>query len=102
MLFETTRFRGGLGDSVGARGMIGPRFHKTGIKQTAQFGDAGVVGGHDHLVKFLALFGPFDDVLKEWFPEKGMERFPGEAGGGPAGRDDPNDACFFVVYIYPP
>lgn len=88
-------------DSIGACGVVRAGLNKTGVERTAEVGDAGVIGGHDEIVEFLALGSPFEDVLQERFPKERMEGFSGEAGGGPAGRDDANDSIL-VVYENPP
>ncbi len=94
--------RGGFGDAVGAGGMISASANGASAYGVADFGDAVIVGGDDEFIDFLTERSTFEDVLEEGFAEEGMEGLSGEASRGPAGRDDPNDACFFVVNINPP
>ena len=93
---------GGFGDAVGAGGMVGAGPDGAGADGGAKVCDAVVVGGDDEFIEFPAEGGAFEDVLEKRFAEKGMKGLSGEAGGGPAGRDDPNDSCFFVVNDNPP
>ena len=93
---------GGFGNSVGAGGVIGAGANGAGANGLAEVGDAVVVCGDDEFVEFLTEGGALEDVLEERFSKQGMEGLSGEAGRGPAGRDDPNDSCFFVANINPP
>ena len=88
--------RGRLGNAVGSRRMIGTGGHKTGTEGITELGDALVVSCHQQFVKFPASAGSFNDMLQEWFAEEGVEGLSGEAGGGPAGRDDANNASLVV------
>jgi len=93
---------GGFSDAVGASGVIGAGADGTGIDGFAEADNAVVVCCDDQFIKFPAPGSSFKNVLKERFSEEGMEGLSGEAGRGPAGRDDTNDSCFFVVYMNPP
>jgi hypothetical protein len=94
--------RGGFGNSIGAGGMIGAGANGAGPDGLAEGGDAVVVSGDNELVEFLATRSALEDVLKKRLSKKRMEGFSGEAGRGPAGRDDTNDSWFFVVNNNPP
>ena len=93
---------GGFRDAVGAGGVVTTGVNGTCADTFAEGGDAFVIGCDDELIDILTERSTLEDVLEEGFTEEGVKGLSGEAGRSPAGWDDPNDACFFVVYIYPP
>lgn len=93
---------GGFGDAVGAGGVVGAGADDAGADGVAEPGNAVIVGGDDEFIEFLAEGSTFENVLEKRFAEKGMEGLSGEACGGPAGRNNANDLCFFVVNKDPP
>ena len=93
---------GRFGDAVGAGGVIGTGANGTGSDGVAEGGDAVVVGGDDEFIEFLAEGDAFENVLEEGLAKKGVAGLSGEAGRGPAGRNDSNDSCFFVANNNPP
>ncbi len=68
----------------------------------AMQGMVGVIGGDDQFIEFPAKGSPLVNVLEKGFSQERMEGLSGEAGRGPAGRDDTNDSCLFVVNYNPP
>jgi hypothetical protein len=93
---------GGFGDAVGATGMVDAGADGACPDGVAKAGNAVVICGNDEFINFPALGSSFKNVLQERLSEEGVEGLSGEAGRGPAGRDDTNDSCFFVAYIIPP
>ncbi len=93
---------GGFGDAVGAGGVICTSADDAGPDGVAEGGDAVIVSGDDEFIELLALGGTLEDVLEEGLAQKGMKGLSGEAGRGPAGRDDANDLCVFLANIDPP
>ena len=84
-------FRRSFGNTIRAGRVIdaGPR--DLGIQRVAERDDAVVIGCDHQLIKLGALAGTLDHMLKQGLPKKWMKRLSGEAGGGPAGRNDTND-----------
>jgi len=93
---------GGFGDAVGAGGVVGASVDDACADVFTEFGNAVIVSGDDEFIEFLAEGSALEDVLKEGLAEERMKGLSGEARRGPAGRDDPNDSCFFVANYNPP
>lgn len=85
----------GLGDTVGAGGVLGGGHGDGGSEGFGGFFDSLVISGDDDGVEFLALAGALEDVLEEGLSAEVEKRLPGEASGGPSGGDDSDDLrCF--------
>lgn len=93
---------GSFGDAVGAGRVVAAGANGAGSNGFAKAGDAVVIGGDDEFIDFPAEGGPLKNVLEKGLPQERMEGLSGEAGRSPAGRDDANDSCFFVVNYNPP
>ena len=93
---------GGFRNTVCSGGVIGSGLDDLGSNCFAKSGDTIVIGCDNQLIQSSAEGCSLENVLEEWFSQKRMKRLSGEAGGGPAGRDDANDSCFFVADNIPP
>ena len=85
------KLRGRFGNAVGAGGVLGGGHRDIGSESFGCFFDAFVIGGDDDGVEFFAFLGTLEDVLEKRFSAKMKKRLPGEATGGPSGRDDSYD-----------
>ena len=82
---------GGLGNAIGAGGMLGGSHCDVGAEGFGGFFDALVIGGNDDFVELLTLLGALEDVLEKRFAAELKKRLPGEAARCPSGRDNSYD-----------
>lgn len=78
---------GGLGDTVGATGVIGVGEDRFGSEGGCCLGDSDIIGRDDHVVDLLALLAALPDMLNERFSGDEVQRLAWEAGRAPAGRN---------------
>ena len=76
----------GLGDAVGAGGVLGGSHGDGGSETFGGFFDSLVIGGDDDGVESLAKAGSLEDMLEKRLAAELKKRLPGEAAGGPTGR----------------
>ena len=83
---------GGLGDAVGAAGVVAARQDDTSAEGADGGDDARVVGGHEDVGGAAGLAGAFVDVLHEVLAGLPQQRLAGQATGAVAGGDDDGGA----------
>ena len=84
--------RGGLGDAVRTRDVVGARHKNTGLEGLGGFAYALVVGRDDDVGQISGLRGSFPDVFQHGFAGYRDEDFTGKAGRSIPGWDNAKNA----------
>ena len=88
---------GGLGDAVGAAGVVRGGEDGAGTESGGGLGDAFVIGGDDDVIHLAAVLAALPHMLHEGFPGDEVERLAWESGGSPAGRYGYKSALVFWI-----